>query len=450
MPHDIYQRIADVTTVPSELLDYQQWLAQHRAQVPGRDYLFSQHRARFEPRSGDVVVALPGLKLNDKGRTLRLQCAQPQLDLELPAMARRDAERILASIDGRRSLAEVLWDCGVDQERLGKFLRLAFGTALFAPKAVEELEQRLPGLQIVRYPSAPYAIERAYWCNMVDVRERTLARLDVLADRSAFVDALRELHVIAVMGRALSSFYKPASPASDLAVAPGNLLLAEPHLLPRSRYDVFLDGPRVNASMLGSEKWQKAIYKDVGDDHAADERIEHQHEGVPWGRVIEARADKDDRPRAWFLPPRPILDAHFDGLHGPWLRAMQSAEPDEVVQACALFHLAFVRLHPFHCANQSLAMNMINAMLTRVLGAGIPHLMLDHLALRMDRSAYVRVFRRAVQSWIVPEPDPVKRFTALMERKTRSNALIGEVAVAEPDAAIAKDPDAARWALMRG
>jgi hypothetical protein len=87
-----------------------------------------------------------------------------------------------------------------------------------------------------------------------------------------------------------------------------------------------------------------------------------------------------------------------------------------------------------------------------VLGAGIPHLLLDHLALRMDRSAYVRVFRRAVASWIVHEPDPVKRFNVLMERKTRSHALIGELAAAETDRIddmIAKDPDAARWALIR-
>lgn len=257
---------------------------------------------------------------------------------------------------------------------------------------------------------------------------------------------------MAVMGRSLSSFYKPASPSSDLAVAPGSLLLAEPHLLPRSRYDIFLDGPRVNASMIGSETWQKAIFQDVGDEHATDERIEHQLQGVPWGRVIEARADRDDRPRAWFLPPRPIRDEHFGELHAQFERAARSSQPDEVIEACALLHLAFIRLHPFHCANQSLAMNIINAMLTRVLGAGIPHLLLDHLALRMDRSAYVQVFRRAVGSWIVHEPDPVKRFGVLMDRKTRSNALIGEVAAAETariPVVIAKDPDAARWALIR-
>jgi hypothetical protein len=456
MDHDLtLQRITSVASVPAELLDYQNWLSQHRSARGERDYLFAQERARFEPRSGDVVVALPGLRLQEKGRALRLSCSQPAVELELPGLSRRDAERALGSIDGKRCLAEVLWDSGLDQERLGRFLRATFGLVVFAPAAIEQLEGRLPGLQTVRFPCAPYAIERAYWQNMAEVRERIAESQASLLDRSGMLPTLRQLHVVALMGRRLDSFYKPASPSADTLVSPGSLFVAEPRLLPRSRYSIFLDGPRVNASPVGGEGWHQAVYRSVQDEAASGDRLEHEEQGLSWGRVEPARADKDERPRPWFLPPRPMLPAHFDQVHAALAEAHgcgERGDAEGAITACGRLHQRLIRLHPFHCANQSLAMNLVNWLLERAGSAGIPHLLLDMLALRLRPEAYERLFRRAVQAWSVEEPDPSRRFALLMERKARSNQLIEQLGRAaseqERQQAAAAAPQAARWALL--
>jgi hypothetical protein len=105
-----------------------------------------------------------------------------------------------------------------------------------------------------------------------------------------------------------------------------------------------------------------------------------------------------------------------------------------------------VRLHPFHCANQSLAMNLVNAVLARARGAGTPHLLLDHLALRMSTDAYIEVFRRAVDGYALVEPDPARRLALLLERKRRSFAVIEQLSAGTASADV--DADGARWALL--
>jgi hypothetical protein len=120
------------------------------------------------------------------------------------------------------------------------------------------------------------------------------------------------------------------------------------------------------------------------------------------------------------------------------------------VGAAARFHWAWVRLHPFHCANQSLAMNLAGAALREALGAGIPHLILDHFALRLGVEAYGRLFARAVAAYAIAEGSPGERLARLVERKQRSFAVIERLS-ASPDSAaeLAKDePEGARWALL--
>ena len=69
------------------------------------------------------------------------------------------------------------------------------------------------------------------------------------------------------------------------------------------------------------------------------------------------------------------------------------------LRALAAFHYHFVRVHPLPSGNQSLSMNFVNARLQRLLGTGIPHLLLDQLALRFELSAYQRLFARAAKVW---------------------------------------------------
>jgi hypothetical protein len=430
------ERIHAVIGVPAELLEYERWLADRRkADRTEKDYLFSEERARFEPRKDDVVVVRPGVHPGKIG-----------------GVSTEAAALLIGLMDGQRCLLEVRLDSGVEQDTFSRFLRATFGSVVFAPEAVDTLEASLPGVEITRFPSPPYSIERPYWENMVAVRQRFLANRAALGNAAHFVRLLRELHVIATMGKNLDNFYKPASPVSDRVVAPGALFEAPTRTSQTPRGTLYFDGPRVNASLIGGEAYHRAVYKDAGDVEACSGKRDLSHDGVAWGRIVTARSERETQPKPWFLPPRPMLDAHFDFLRTELARAFDSAEAKDragAVRSVARFHQAFVRLHPFHCANQSIAMNLVNAVLARLHGAGIPHFILDHMALRVSTPTYEEIFARAVSAWLVAEGQPARRLATLSDRKTRVLSFIERSKSENLGALVTNDPEAARWALLR-
>ena len=453
----LVEQIGRVLAVPYELLDYQRWLdEQRRARTSERDYLFARGEPRFEPRRDDVVVALPGLQLAARGGVVRLSTLEPRAEIELPGVSPRDAERVLGAVDGKRCLLEVRWSSGVEPDVLARLLRAAFGRVLLAPQAVAALEARLSCTEITRFPSSPYAVERPYWENMAAQREHFLRHLGRLDDAASFVQLLRELHVLGLMGPSLQSFYKPQSPVSDRVVAPGALYRDPPRLLRTPSGVVFLDGPRVNAKLLGGVGYQRALGRELGDPGALDAERALTLGGLDFGGVVTARSERDAEAGPWFCPPRPLTDAHFELLRSELRTAWTVAangDREQTTRSLGRFHYAFVRAHPFHCANQSLCMNLVNAVLCRSHGAGIPHLVLDHLALRFTPDAYERVFRRAVAVYAQAEADPGRRLASLALPQQRYFSLLERMAAndseAEIDRLCASEPEAARAALLR-
>jgi hypothetical protein len=458
MVRDVFQeRCSQILAVAPELLAYQRWLDAERAKPRVRDYLFVEAQPRFEPRKEDVVVPLPGLRVECRKGACALRGETLGVVLELPGIKAADAERVLASLDGQRSLLEARWHAGVASSTLAQFLRLTFGRVTFAPQAVAALEAAISGTEITRFPCAAYAIERAYWGNMADVRAHAESAADLLEGTATFERRLREMHVLALMGRSLGSYYKPASPVADEVVAPGALYLDAARLLEGAEGTVFLDGPRVNVSLVGGEGYHRALYASLGDEEALAPQRSFEADGLSWGRYVMARSDRDDRAGAWFCPPRPVREGHLLAM----LERLRSAHAaartgnaTEAVRQVARFHQAFVRLHPFYCANQSLAMNLANVVVGRVAGGGIPHLMLDHLALRLSERAYERVFARATRAFALSSQDPAARLATLLERKNLSFGIIEKLGKAatesEADAIVRANPEAARFALVRG
>jgi hypothetical protein len=452
-----WRAIADAAP---ELSAYLRWLDGERSKREGpRDYLFSEDRPRFEPRPEDVAQALGGLEVRIRDGGPHLVASDVAVDLPLGRVSASEARRILGAIDGTRCLLEVRWQAEVSPEIFASFLRTAFGRVVFAAQAVAALEARLAGVEIVRFPSSPYAIERPYWENMAAVAER-LARLEaLLEERAAFVDRLRELHVVALLGDSLESFYRPASPIADEQVAPGALYHAATRSFerPATGEVILLAGPRVNAKLLGGAGYHRALYRSLGDEAAGEGSRAFSVDDVPWGKLVTARSLRESDPAPWFCPPRPLLTAHFDVLHAELVRgvaAAKSGDHERAIASAASFHQGFVRLHPFHCANQSLAMSLVNAVLRAGGGRGIPHLLLDHFALRLSSEAYVTLFRRAVAAYetAVTARDAAARVADLGQRKRRWFALVERLGAskddAESDAVIAADPEGARAALL--
>jgi hypothetical protein len=327
---------------------------------------------------------------------------------------------------------------------------------LFLPEAVAELERRISGAELVRFVGAPYELVRNYWSNMAAVRATAEREVDAVADVADFVRLLRRLHVLALLGEDLRTFYRPSSRITRRGVQPGRLYTVPARVLHTEHGTLLLEGPRVGITTAGGHLYHQAVYEAAGDSAAlSPARALVDAAGLPWGEAVTGRALDEREDKAWFCPPRPIRPEHWSAIHAAFRAALDAAATgdfERCIEALSRFHHRFVRLHPFRCANQSLVMNLVNLVLARVRGAGIPHLLLDQFALRLEESAHVRLFRLAVETHCIGGR-PEERWSILAERKARAYALIERFQQARDTAAarqlVAQDPEAARYALIR-
>jgi hypothetical protein len=413
--------------------EYEQWHArQARAARDARaDYLFSEPVARFRPAASDLLVGLEDIEAAGDAAACRLTAPDEPATLTVDVPV-RVARRIIDAVEGEHTLGELRQSRRFTSEELDRFLGATFGVLVFAPGAVRALENRLSGVEITRYPGSPYEIVRSYWQNMLDVRDEAPSLDPSRQSTPEATHALRKLHVLALMGANLDTFYLPSSRIAARKVSPGALLTQPSQTEPGPQETRFVSGPRVNASLIGGELYHRALFEFLSDPEASlPERTICAEDGLGWGRVVTARADADAEAAPWFCPPRPIEEEHWKRLfdaYGSAITAVRGQDRPGAVTALARFHQRFIRLHPFRCANQSLAMNLVNHLLVQSHGAGMPHLILDHLALRLSESAYERLFAVAVGAWVLPSGDPTRRYGALVDRKQSAYRFIPRVA----------------------
>lgn len=438
--------------VPWELLEYERWVATE-ARASRDDYLFAEARARFEAWDEDVVRVPGELEVHAKGGTCTVSSRQLGGGVPVEGVARSALERVLGLIDGTRTLAELRVLSGADRPALEQLVRRALGRLLFVPDAVAALEAKISGAELVRFPGAPYELVRAYWHNMAAVRRAAETWLaDFEHDPLRW---LRRLHVLALLGPELATFYRPASRITDGGVRPGALYTTPSRRLATPSGTLLLGGPRVGVGLVGGARYQRLVATHAGDPASLEpDRELVDADGLSWGSVLHGRAVDDKEDSAWFCPPRPVRAEHFEKLFSAYRSARRAAEAGDAtatVRDLARFHHRFVRLHPFRCANQSLSMNLVNGVLARSHGAGIPHLILDQLALRLDAEAYARVFALAVAEHLVTG-EPVERWRVLLARKAAAYAFIERVRAArtddEAESFAAEAPEAARAALV--
>lgn len=396
-----------------------------RPEEPRFDPYYSEEVARFQCRKDDVLVLPRDAQAQPAGCGALLVSTQAHARIEVCGVSPTAAARVLAAIDGMRTAEEVEGAAGVDASTWEQIMRAAFGTVLFAPSAVAELEQRVSGTEIVRFVGSPYEIVRAYWDNMATVAARLRDLSAALSTADAFVRLMRELHVLALAGESGRSFYRPASPIFEKeSEGLGEFLRSASVTEETSQGTRFVSGPRVGAGLIGGPHYHALLTESASDPGAlAPARLIEDEAGLSWGRIVTARAVQDEREAPWFCPPRPLSPLHFETLRAHLVDALR-AEPSRSVGALAGFHWAFVRAHPFAFANQCVAMSVVNHVLRQTLGAGMPHHVLDHLALRLSKPAYEGVFRIAVRAWVVHEDSPVRRTLELVARKRRTFELL--------------------------
>lgn len=450
---DLAGRVERILETPWEVLEYERWLAEQPEESD--DYLFADARARFEARDEDTPRTPGDLRVVEARGELSLASERLGGSVAVRGVGRRVVERLLSLIDGRRTVGELRALAGTDRPALDRLIEATLGRVLFVPDAVAALERRISGTELVRFVGVPYEIVRAYWENMAAVRARAERELDAIGDAPAFVALLRGLHVVALLGEDLRSFYRPRSRITRRGVRPGALYDAPTRIVRGELGPLLLEGPRIGVSLIGGERYHQAICEGAGDpDALLPARVVQGEDGLPWGELLTGRALSDADVAAWFCPPRPLTAAHFESLHLALRRALEAtaaAQVDTARDALARFHWRFVRLHPFRCANQSLAMNLVNAVLARAQGSGIPHLVLDQLALRLDERAYARVFDLAARAHAA-SGGPEERWATLANRKARAYGFIQRLQQtkdrAGAEALVRAEPEAARLALI--
>ncbi len=390
----------------------------------GDGYLFDTPRCRFTLEPGDELVAAPGATLSRTAEGALIELASGGR-LPIVGVGFDKLRAVFAALPCRYSRLVV--ELGAQSD---SFVEQAFSRVLFAPAAVAQLEVELPGLEIVRFPGSPYEIVRAYWRNSVAVRHRIDAS-GVPADQAALRALLLELHELMLLGEqsegGRSSFYLPASLLGRKRPEPGTFYEAPTGVERRGAETILAGGARGRVPLLGGPLYWQLLAESVSDPDALAAARELRDGEVPLGAVVEARAEHEAQARPWFLPPRPLQAAHFEGLLDAWRRANRAGEDAELFAALADFHHRFVRVHPLPSANQSLSMSFVNAALRRRFGAGIPHLLLDQLALRFDAAAYRKLFSRAVRAWCVPFPSPGERMRQLSRMTKMLNQLVSDL-----------------------
>ena len=415
-------------------------------------YLFDAPRCRFLPEPSDELLAPPGAAVMRTAEGAAVQ---------LPGGARLPISGI-----GFEKLRAVFAQLPCSYSRLtielglqtATFIEQAFSRVLFAPAAVAELEADLPSLEIVRFPGSPYEVVRAYWRNQCAVRRRLTER-EPPASVAELRALLLDLHQLLLLGEgnaeSRSSFYLPASLLGRKRPTPGSFYEVPTSLERRGAETILTGGARVSVPLLGGAHYWQLLGESVGDEGALADVRRLEIAGLEWGQVVLGRAEDEAQTRPWFLPPRPLLDAHFEAL----LADLQQANAAETARdvpaalaALAAFHWRFVRLHALPSGNQSLSMSFVNAALGRLLGVGIPHLLLDQLALRFELAAYQRLFSRAARAWSAPWPNAAERLRHLVRMRNELNDFVSAVGKAgsllEARALLTTDTHAAALALL--
>jgi hypothetical protein len=362
-------------------------------------YLFDTPRCRFRPEASDELVAAPGAEVVRAGSDVAVQLPGGAR-LPLTGFAFDKLRAVFAQFPC--SYSRLTLELGGATE---SFIEQAFSKVLFAPRAVAALETELPSVEIVRFPGSPYEVVRSYWRNSCAVRRELLEREPPNSARE-LQELLLELHELLLLGEAnaesRSSFYLPASLLGRKRPAPGTFYEVASAFERRGAETILTSGARVSVPLLGGFNYWQLLGESVEDAGAIGDERSVSVNGLALGQVLRARSEDETESRPWFLPPRPLQAAHFERLLAE-LNAATAAEAARDVpgalQALAAFHYHFVRIHPLPSGNQSLSMSFVNARLQRLLGTGIPHLLLDQLALRFELSAYQRLFTRAAKVW---------------------------------------------------
>jgi hypothetical protein len=385
---------------------FQEWEQRNAARMLLR-YADFPNRSAFGLRPSDVVTIDRHVRFDFTGSEPRLldesgTCVGTIANAPVGLL-----QRFLAALDGQRSIAAICSEQPFAQHAgsLQALVEALLGGPFLIPASVDELESRLPAVELIRYPSqSPYAMPRQYWENSIAVRQALDELYSRANDFGAFADGLRGLHRLATLGANGRNYY---GGAGGVATVPGefrNTPLSN-RFSPRKKW-IF-------------ERWLRLL--DVTCELVNSGSIVSSRD-VPLTRIAEHGSE------CHHASGRDLLASQLNELrvHLAAACAALGTDRDRLLRHCALFHHAFAHAHPFGNINNSIAMNIVNDLLGRAGVGVIPHLYFDQVAYFLQPEAYVRLFERGVEAHVM---------NAEVGRDRRATAALLEIVANAPSAA---------------
>ncbi|NOU23258.1 MAG: hypothetical protein HOO93_16020 [Methyloglobulus sp.] len=376
--------------LPIHLFRYVEWRMRSEEGAKTREemsYMFNfvYPSPRFELCDEDVPKLAPRLSIRAIGLYTLVESDFGETVLEANP---KIISHILDFIDGSSTVFELIkyaqrQNIEADFETVNRLI----GTAIIVPDTIKELESAIHWVSITRYPSSPYHIVRNYWKNMRDVRTE-LEGFSFTGKTTGFIEQLRKLHAILLLGSNFSSFYQTGSVPSK-AVWPGCF-----------RSEVQPCGANCGSEIL---PYLQIVALSLGDVIGDSFDLCWEDNGLCWATGYDLGSSVQ------FSAPLGPFEGHLEHLCS-LLSELQSitlieADSASAVSILAKFHQRFVQLHPFECANNSLAMSIVNYFLNKWFNTCIPHLHLDCVAFFFSPENYSRYFARAVKYYAMKKND---------------------------------------------
>jgi hypothetical protein len=298
-----------------DLGEYERWLL--REPSASDEYLFAEARPRFAAADGDLLMKPGDLRVVAAANGVELRSATLGGGQLVPQLSSAVAERLLAAIDGSRTVAELARTAGADRQAFERLLAKAVGSVLFRA----DRRRRARGACLGHGAGAVRG-------NALRNRPELLGKHGGRSRRGAGVVARagrrRGLQPLApppprggaAAGRSLQRFYRPASKIAASNVRPGALYETATRCERKDGRTLPRRGPRVGVNLVGGERYHELVCAHDGSALAPERRLVDD-DGLSWGEVVTGRGPDDSADAAWFCPPRPIEPAHWHGCFRP-------------------------------------------------------------------------------------------------------------------------------------
>lgn len=389
----------DILKLPINYLRYLNWhkqSEQKNKRVSSNLFGISYPRPRFEFTDDDIPKLTIGLQLKAIGSYTLVYSEYGETVLELDYGVLSSMLDLINGSKVHELISRAIkHNLEIDVEIVNKLI----GIAIIAPDTIEDLELAVPGISIVRIPFSPYQIVRNYWKNMIEVRKEI--EIDLFKKNSDVLEQIKRLHITTLMGSNLRTFYKPDSGVSDISIWPGHFRNNETGVsYGGEEFSVYMHIVAYSLDITIKDSWE-VNWNDCG---------QYWGKGFVFDHIT------------YYYPPDAPFSSQLDQLCTLLMALPSKVDHIELPKALsnvAKFHQRFIQLHPFECANQSLAMCIVNHFLQKWIGSCIPHLQLDMVAFFLSPENYSRYFARAIKYYAVKTVDAQLSYSDFKNRFER-------------------------------